>query len=567
MKDTLTIEYLETKNNLITVKVNKLFLHSKYNPVSEAQRIIKEKYDPDKLNILFGFGLGYLYEEVINQYNQENLIIIDPLFDLLKNNVIIEPVNLMTEINKNELTRTLHKTLKYYSRKINVICSPNYDRLCLKEYKEVLTILKNIQYSNIISENTIRFFSKQWQENYIQNLAIMDKFDTFNKLINKFNCPIVIASGGPSLIKQLPLLQKMKSKCIVIAAGSTINSLLKYGIIPDFVVSVDGGEANYNHFASLNVNSPSIIFSFSSNYKIQKNYKGKMYAFLLNDDAYFQKYLHKEYNVGLPRFVGGTSVANFALSCAVNMTTGPIALIGQDLAYTNHQTHAEGNKNFKEIDEELFKKKSAFEEIGYYGEKVWTDHLFIAMREEFEKIYAIYKDCNKIFNCTEGGLRIGDIPQITFRNYCNRYLVNTKEVKKKYDFKPLQSIDKIRKGLHKEIDIYNKVIGLLNNSLVELKKEEYNNYFSENLLNKLEKVDEQLKKIQEETSINYILEPILLDVMIKYEEKSNETYNEKFRRSFNQNMELYTESMKAIIATKKYIENMLSGERNESYGI
>lgn len=552
----LKIDLLETKKGLKTVKINNILLHSKYDPIKEAKNFVKENFDEEKTNILFGMGLGYIYKEIKEMYGVE-IIVIDPLYSKIKEYILLEPEYIIDEINKLEINRIVNEKLEFYSRRINIMCAPSYQQLFMREYKETLNILKNIQHSNILTENTIRFFSEQWQENYVQNLSLLNKFDSFNKLANKFTCPIVIASGGPSLTKQLPILKKYRENCILIASGSTINSLLKENIFPDYIVSVDGGDANYNHFKSLNIKNSNLIFSFSSHYKIQEEFDGNMYSFLLNDDNSFQKYLYDAFGIFFPTLVGGTSVANFALTCAIHMTSGPIAIIGQDLAYTNNQSHADGNKNYEKINNDLLRKKEAFKERGYYGEDVWTDSLFVAMREEFEKIYAVYGNEREIYNCTEGGLKIENIPQMKFKNFCGEYLINKVHLKQLTGDEIISHKFLMHSFFEKELEKYDALIKEIQTALIVLKEEKHQNYFSNNLLKKLDCIDDKIKKIQEETSINYILEPILLDAVRQPLNKKNEDRIEKFKKAYLQNEKLYNDYIIALEKMKNIVSKVI----------
>lgn len=551
-----TIEFLTSKDGVPTVKVNDVLLHSKYDPRKEAKRLVEENYDENKINILFGFGLGYIYEQIKEMYD-DDVIVIDPLYSELKKHAIIQAKYVAGEINNIVIKNVVYEQLKFYSRRINVICSPNYQRIFLNEYKEVLKILKTIQHSNIVSENTIRFYSEKWQENYIHNLSLINKFDSFNSLVGKFDLPIVIASGGPSLIKQIPLLKAKRDQCILIASGSTVNSLVKEDVFPDFIVSVDGGEPNYNHFKSLKIEKSRLLFSFSSHYKIQQEFNGDMYAFLLDDNLYFQKYLQNEFNINLPLMKGGTSVANFALGCAIQMTSGPIAIIGQDLAYTNNQSHAQGNKNYAELDKKLLVERGAFEEEGYNGDKVWTDSVFVTMREEFDKLYYIYGDDSTVYNCTEGGLKIKSIPQMPFKEFCNMYMQedSQKYIPQMKNFSYEKSI--LIKKFKQEILRYESLKKELRDVLLALKIEKNQTYFSSKLLKKLDKIDEKIKKIQEKTSISYILEPVLLDAVTLPQFKKKDSEEEKFKKAYLQNEKLYNDVMLALDKTKNMVQKLI----------
>lgn len=46
-----------------------------------------------------------------------------------------------------------------FDRKVNILLSPNYDKIFDKEYKEFLDFIRHIQIEDIVNENTIRFLA------------------------------------------------------------------------------------------------------------------------------------------------------------------------------------------------------------------------------------------------------------------------------------------------------------------------------------------------------------------------------------------------------------------------
>ena len=56
-----------------------------------------------------------------------------------------------------------------------------------------------------------------------------------------------MTASGPSLTAAIPFLRenKAKGKALLVAAGTSINGLLKQGLVPDFFVSYDPFPANY----------------------------------------------------------------------------------------------------------------------------------------------------------------------------------------------------------------------------------------------------------------------------------------------------------------------------------
>ncbi|MFJ7669484.1 motility associated factor glycosyltransferase family protein [Lysinibacillus sp. NPDC097195] len=555
------IEYVSTNNNLKTIRVNNFFLHSKYNPIQEAKRLVEKEFEPNFVHVVFGYGLGYIIDELKNKLGKnDKLIVIDPLFKEF-NEELIDPnidFTLIEEVKSEVIEGVASSKLGNFSKRVKVICSPNYDKILKEEYLIVLESIKTVQRLQQVGENTIRQFSLDWQENYVHNILHSYMNHSLNELKQLYNCPIIIISGGPSLKKQILKLKEIKNKVITIASGSTINSLLHHGIEPDYVVSIDGGMANYNHFKGIGNIKSQLIFGFSSHYKIQEIFPNGKYAFLDSGDNEFQNYLKNIYNIDVPLIAGGASVANFAFSIACYMTSGPIAIIGQDLAYTDNKSHEDSNKHYIEVDESYKKNRGMFEIIGYYNDNVLTDYAFLLMKKDFEMLNKQIQHPSPIFNCTEGGAKIEGMEQMPFTVFCNSFI--NKETNVKLDCHPKQQsqdIDLLIGKMQAEIEIYNKIIREIQIGLAKLNSNKSTTVFEKSVLRELDKIDKLIKKYKTRTAMNHIYGPITLDVLRNYEPVPNESDQAAYERVFNQNKELYSRLLEAFKVSKQYVLDVI----------
>jgi hypothetical protein len=67
-------------------KLGEFYLHSLYDPISEAKQTATKELDDPKINVVvvFGFGLGYLVEEILKACdNKTRIIIIESRLDCL----------------------------------------------------------------------------------------------------------------------------------------------------------------------------------------------------------------------------------------------------------------------------------------------------------------------------------------------------------------------------------------------------------------------------------------------------------------------------------------------------
>ncbi|WP_107923587.1 motility associated factor glycosyltransferase family protein [Lysinibacillus parviboronicapiens] len=576
MQNQFIIETFETKLGNMTLKVNDYFLHSKYNPIIEADRFAENHYEPHHIHILFGYGLGYIVDSLKEKFKyNELLIIIDPLFD-----------DSLLEVQAEHSEKGLDKFL-YNSKYINkldniidniksvdfqntfkIICSPNYEKLFPEFYLQILKKVKDIQKSNMVNEVTIFSYSEIWQKNFSENLISLFEDRNLVKLEQAYSCPVIIASGGPSLTKQLPLLKKIQDNVIIIAAGSTINSVLHYGIEPDYVASIDGAEESYDQFRELELNGSKLFYSVFNHPGIRKKFGNRGYAFTANSDKAIHRYLTEKIGLNLPTIVGGGSIAQYAYSLAQYISSGPIALIGQDLAYTNNQTHAANNKQAERIEESWKKSDNMFTVDGFDGEAVWTSSVFNSMRITFEQMIENYPPKNIVFNCTEGGVRLKGFEQKSFKDFCEEYVQEElpKKVKRIEDHAYKVSQDeweKLKELLEAELEDYVQIIKYLSKGLTALENNGSNTVFNNKTLKKLNKVDKEIANRFSKVQMDFIVTPITLEVLKGFLEKENETATEKYTRVFNQTKTLYSKLLEATNKSKIYTENVVKRIGNE----
>lgn len=521
-----------SKSGDITLKYKNWYLHSKYNPKIEAEKFVKKSYKKASIQILIGYGAGYIYDELKKMIvDDEKILVVDPIIKLE------EQEGFLTNFNLEYIKKFLNTHISVIDT-INLIVSINYE-MVMNESEELALFYKMLNekiYSSIISENTISYFTTQWNENYLKNLKYAGIDNSIKELFSKRSEPVVVASGGPSLTKQLPLIKKFRNKIILIAAGTTINSLLSNDIRPDLVVAVDGGEINHQHFKDLKINDFPLVYTPTVHPGVRASFKNGLTCLLSMEEqliAHYEKYSNKK----VETLIGGSSVANFAYNLALFMTSGPVALVGQDLAYTNGESHAKGNLNFSKVKDKQFKL-----EEGYYGKKVETDNVFLQMRDGFELILDVMQAKDVSYNCTEGGLKIPSFKQVPFETFLLNYA--KEEVECNWSFDNQSDNDLLVLNYKKDIKFYEKLIRLFNDALSELKKNHSNTHYDMKILKNLNKIDEKIQDYVKELNLQYAYSNVNLN-LVKYFKVANDADEKtKYEISYKQNLYMYEEMLK-----------------------
>ncbi|AVK82788.1 hypothetical protein C3943_04040 [Lysinibacillus sp. B2A1] len=554
------VEYIEGKQNIPTLKINNLFIHSKYRPIEEAKNIATSNFEKHFTFVVFGYGLGYIVDELLKLVTKESIIVIDPLIEngqlkIAERHLQHKQVHYWGKEKNYTLLYLIDKVSLGIKTMVKMITAPHYNKLFVASYKEILNDVRNYIVRTRVNINTVSFFAEQWQKNLSMNLLNILGDPTLASLEKMYDCPVVIASGGPSLNKQLALLKTMKNKVIIIAAGTTINSLLKFGIKPHYVVSIDGSEINYNSFKNLNLGNVTLLYSPFNHWAIRPLFR-KGYCFTSTIYNSIANYIYKTLGKDMPQIVGGGTVAHFAFSIAQIITSGPIAFIGQDLAFTGEVTHADSNQGKRTLEEVKEDNVRLFEIEGYFGEKVITDGPFLSMKQTFEEMARFFANGIEFYNCTEGGAKINGFEQLSFPKFMDRFaikdinMVTTPE---------LETVDfqLIINQLQRELDLSDTLLDTSKRGLEILKSNKSTTYFSKGILEKLDKIDSEIMELVEEVQMDFLLQPLLLKLDGVFLEKKNETPEEAYNRSFNQSKFFYNEILKIIDKSIENIEETL----------
>lgn len=556
--DFMNITTVSGKNGEEILNIEGMLLHSKYNPKVQAIKKAKESYKSNYVHILFGYGNGYLVDALIEEFQYgETLIIIDPLIsmDYIKPIVKYENEHIFVHNDFHNIKEFINNLVEIeHEGFFQTICSFNYDKLFPKEYKYFLECVRDRQQANIVNDNTIILRAKDWQFNFLENLPNILKNESIGILENKYKGPIVVASGGPSLTKQLALIKEYRNTIILIAAGSTINSLLKNDIYPDFVLSIDGHIANKKQFSDIYSNKINLVYSYFNHPEIAKHFKNQYYfsdSFDNKNTSFLKGIINKE----IPTLLGGGTVAHFSLTFSefISSIDTPIAMVGQDLAYTNDLTHAEGNKQYGLVDE----ARDFIYLDGYYGEKVKSSVAFNSMKVQFEiLIKHVIKNTDRVFNCTEGGVKIDGFKQIPFSKFLTTYATDTLNAVN-LDDNTIKVKNNNFIGTVKEYeDLCDEALLLIADGLKKLQRNKSLRSFDLSVLKALDKIDSFLHENQDQLPIQYIMQYVNVMLAKQKQPLEKELGTEVFSKVKSKNETIYKEIEKTFQHYKKILKKI-----------
>jgi hypothetical protein len=414
----VNVTEIEGFNFIIENSDKKCFLHSIYDQENEINSVlstVKITSDTTTL-IIFGFGNGKLLKKIKNKYPHiKKIIIIEPLQDIfksyLKENDITRNLkyfnNVVFIVNKNigDIRGILHNLL-ITDPNIILVSNPSYRVLFSSYYdklvSDLIILIRKIKYSIATLNANIH----RWANNTLNNLEC--ETNNVEELIPFFESKsIIIVSAGPSLEKNIHLLNKAKKKFIIIAVGTGIQVLENNGIEPHFRVVVDGSADQLSGVQAKNI---PLIFTNQLNYNVLKKYNGPKYRMIIDTD-YLGKYLYKLKREQFLEVKSGASVANVIFNFLGLINPKQIVFIGQDMCMLEDKLHANSEKHY--INEENY-----IDVIDIYGRKAKTIIQYLSIKYDFDEQIKTFKGI-EILNATEGGLGIEGVENVKLADIIN----------------------------------------------------------------------------------------------------------------------------------------------------
>ena len=483
-------------------------------------------------------GNGILIKLLFANPTHKKIFVFEPNPEII--HIAFHIVDLSEEIENDKIEIILTQdfnfpyALKIFTNKEIIVFSKTYELIIQTSYYEKnfsddiinvnQTIIKGIKQA-IINLGNDTIDTLIGIEHHIKNLPDMIKNYTFQQLLNKKNSDVaIIVSTGPSLKKQLSLLKEIQDYVTIISVDASMPILEKWGIKPDFVTSLERVEATGEFFKKTSPEFQKDIIMLHASLQhrnVLDNSHGKK-ILVMRPFRYTKYYALDRYG-----YLGyGMSAANMAHELAIDMNYKYIALIGQDLAYSEDgASHSEGHVfgkdevKFKETDEYVTK---------YGGEgKIRTTKVWNMFKNFFEK--QIHDSIQKgilTFNCTEGGARIEGSIEIAFKNFINEYVKPIKKKPIKLKLPPQKSINKnLLKAYKKTTDMINYA------NKVQTKIEK--------VFLKVAKECENLEKLKNENKLDKIDYNKLYNLSNKIDKIKDLIESKKFSMIFGETVESY----------------------------
>lgn len=430
------------KNGEKTIKYiqdgHPIYLNSKYNPTNEADKYMSDTFDmPDEsILIMFGISNGTYVRSYLKHVKKHTICVVyEPSIDIFKNLIhevdisdliSSDRVHIVIEgINENTFSSVLDGRIQVYNKDNNrCMAAPYYIELYPDAYKRFKRILIDIYEKLYIITNTAINYGKRVVRNDIGNMRYLPGCRSSIDFIGKFpeGLPAIVVAAGPSLDKNIDVLKKAKGKALIIVVDTAIKRVLKAGIIPDMIISIDM-EKPVEMFEGENLAEIPFLVDMDANIDVLDYVRPKNLIFCSSDSVIWDD-LFKRAGSEIRVMQNGGSVATAAISVLIEWGFKRIILMGMDLGFTSNKLYAGSESQEIDADEDRYTYVK-----GIYEDKILVRKDYYIYLKWIEKIAGYFSDIEFI-DATEGGTLKENTQIMTLHTAIDRYCLFDYDIKK-----------------------------------------------------------------------------------------------------------------------------------------
>lgn len=532
---------------------NKTYIHSKYNPIREAESIIEEykEIEENTTVIFYGTGLGYHINLFLEKYPNVDYYIYEPIPELLYtylSNKSIKDLpykrlkNIIVDNCTDETINFLNNVVDKKKGEVLLIELPIHKKIFLKEYEKFVDLFKKILRGKRSNLHTNYAFQKRWITNGMKNFR--EVLFTPNVLLSKpehfKDKPAIIVASGPSLNEEIENLKVIKEKGLayIFSVGSAITILVNNGIYPDATCSYDPGETQYlthENMREKNITTIPLIFGSTVGVTTVQKYPGRKLHMITSQDTTASFYLKSNTDKDIEVVLDAPSIAVVTLQMLYKLGCNPILLVGQNLAYKGNARYAEGQRSgLEHLDLDEQKKKKSIQVKDVYGNYIYTAENLNNFRLAFER-YINQNKKVKVINTTKGGANIEGTEFIPLEdlieNNLKENVVDHSWSDIDNDCYDLEYLVNKTKKMKKESEELEELIYEVNDVLKKIQNLCNNNNFS-HIENMYHKLDKSFKNLQENSYFKHFLLPmnrVYYELLVLEVNKVKEDQNQKLK--------------------------------------
>ncbi|MFA6449430.1 MAG: 6-hydroxymethylpterin diphosphokinase MptE-like protein [bacterium] len=428
------VEILDTRSPgnptlLVHMPDKDVLIHSKFDPAHDAKRWSgQQKINADaKYLIVFGFGLGYHIEALLEENPKINKIFVFEVSpDIFRaalaardlSGIFSENRVCLLVGNYQDIEESIFKFLNDFSALSTNDSSPEIliHRPSLDVFPDGSENLRDILEYIKLATTKQGAFSEEREFNKTANKQAFESARGIVELRGSYTSrEMIVAAAGPSLDISIELLKASPAAPDIIAVDSALAPLLRAGIHPRFVVTGDPQTKTIDLFHGLPIENEELVFFPTSNPEVVALFpherRWAAYSSLSDDEIL----LDNNFEKGQLFFSGTVLLA--AVDFAVKTCAKPTVLIGADFSFHDDQTHATGSRT-----QGYSPRYGRIREVmGLHNTTVKTSDVLYLYLKDLERYYLNMEDQHQLFNATSRGAAVFHVPYISFELFLAKY--------------------------------------------------------------------------------------------------------------------------------------------------
>lgn len=451
---------------------------TRVNHLKKKQKEKLKAYDvlPDIVGgiILFGFDLGYQLTRILDEHFVKHIYIYESNLDMFYYSLFAidwewvvhemetrdSTIHFFLGIDEKEFSSQYISNLRfngmYMAAHTYLYMGYSYEHIdkVIEEFND--KYVRQIMGWGFFDDGVIgiaQYLSRS-SNTYLAVIPSYEAKPGFNK---KLDVPVFILGNGPSLDKEIEFVKANRDNAIIVSCGTTINTLYKYGIKPDYHADVERMRHTAEKLEFLDKDYLSGIIGLTVNvmhpdfyHYFDKSIIGLKPSEPISSVMQLSDLVSPENRKRLQVMnFSGPIVANLALSYMSQMGFSDIYVIGVDCGFkdpNNHHSKVSGyykndgsNTGLAEYTKGLIRRP------GNFGGDVFSTSIMDTSRVQLQMLIELTKKKNKLFQCfnmSDGVLIKGAVPLLAEDALIFDLPPGEKELVKKYVWEHCTSEEK-----------------------------------------------------------------------------------------------------------------------------
>jgi hypothetical protein len=309
------------------------------------------------------------------------------------------------------------------------VSPPIYERLFPDVINSFESKTREMILNQISTFHTLKSYQNEWLLNILHNVPqvlLSTSLMKLKEVCKGQDVTAIIVGSGPSLKEDIHHLKELHDKCLIIAAGSSIQAMNHYEIDPHFVASLEGSESYNKVFQNANASQIPLMFCTQTYHKVVDRYQTDKFALKISNDCITEYFVDKE----IPSFFETPTVTGTAMQIAAYMGVSKVILMGQDLSFPNDQYYAPGVNHLSEERKKADMSQSCIKVKNVNGGENRTNRAMLVLQKSVEMTARVLQSNGvEVINTSKNGAALEGVNWISMDT-----LIEQLEQKPSHDF-------------------------------------------------------------------------------------------------------------------------------------